>query len=261
MTASTDKSHTIILYAGPEVPEPQKLSALLELPIATTGRELEDVLRATSPATAVTVVPMSTGRDLTSITQAAQALRWFRDQNPGSSVCIAGPVVNDTYTIAQYRKHIRSLASQVDGVIFLSQAVDPFADAELVRRLRLAQHNSEQVSVEVAFDGTWPTLDTTRNRLARLDCDSVAVVRADFGVAGGDQQALFSPGALSTAVRLAAETAEHMLHHGDDGIAAALLADHEQGFAHSHGDEDHSHSHEHGHAHGHSHHQHSHHHH
>ena len=257
MTASTDNSHAIILYAGPEVPEPQKLCALLELPIATTGRELEDVLRATNSTTAttITVVPMSTGRDLTSITQAAQALRWFRDQNPGSSVCIAAPVVNDTYTIAQYRKHIRALAPQVDGVIFLSQAVDPFADAELVRRLRLAQHYSEQVSVEVAFDGTWPTLDTTRDRLARLDCDSVAVVRADFGVAGGDQQALFSPGALRTAVRLAAETAEHMLHHGDDGIAAALLADHEQGFAHSHGDEDHSHSH------GHSHHQHSHHHH
>ncbi|HIW96411.1 MAG TPA: hypothetical protein H9867_08045 [Candidatus Corynebacterium gallistercoris] len=242
MTKSQENVPTVILYGGSEVPEPQKISALLDLPITSTGRELEDLLRDVETAT---VVPMSTGRDLTSITQAAQTLRWFRDGHPEVSVCISGPVVNDTYTIAQYRKHIRDLASQVDGVIFLSQAVDPFADAELVRRLRLAQHYSEQVAVEVAFEGTWPALESTRDRFVHLGCTSVAVVRADFGVAGEGQRALFSSGALRTAVRLAADTAEHMLHHGNDGIAAALLADHDQGFAHSHGDEEHGHSHAH----------------
>jgi urease accessory protein len=52
---------------------------------------------------------------------------------------------------------------------------------------------------------------------------------------------------VHTAVHLAGD-------HGDDGIAAGLLADHGTGFAHSHGDGDgHTHSHSHGHSHGHSH--------
>ncbi len=56
----------------------------------------------------------------------------------------------------------------------------------------------------------------------------------------------------TVAVRLA--EARHRLAHGDDGIAAGLMADHGHGYAHSHAVEGtdqhgHRHSHAHGHAH------------
>lgn len=308
-------STNIILYAGAEAPNPSRLGHDLGLPIATSGRELQQLLIASSitAPTPTVVIPASTGRDLASVTHAAQVARWCRDTDLKQYVAVAQPVVNHTYTIAQYRKHLRALAGQVDAVVFLAAAADPFADAELFRRVRLAQQFSEHLPVEIAFEGTWPALPEVRERLQRLGHASCAVVRADFGGSYSSsvfsdatppstssssatpsssnscsaspstmsapnsttascvpttanqpsttdttsrQHPLFSRSALLSAINLAARHAAHLLTHGDDGISAALLADHDQGFAHSHGDEDHAHPH--AHPHGHTHHSHAH---
>ncbi|HAJ52717.1 MAG TPA: hypothetical protein DCM55_10170, partial [Corynebacterium variabile] len=147
-----------------------------------------------------------------------------------------------------------------DAVLILAKTVDPFADAELLRRVRLARQFSEDLEVEVAFEGSWPTLEKARERLRLLGAHDVVEFRADLALGedredAGTAEPLFRASALATAVERAAHTAVHLARdHHDDGIAVGLLADHAAGFAHSNGDEDHSPSHPRSHGHSHSHH-------
>ena len=251
-----------VLYAGAEAPDPEELAAATGVPVVTSARQLSAVVSRHAAAVAdgadplVTVVPAGTGRDLTSVTQAAQALRWLVSH--GQRACLAGSLANATYTVARLRHHLRQRPAGTDAVVFLARSVDPFADAELVRRVRLARQYSDDLEVELAFegDGAWPVLDDVLARLRTLGATSPVVVRADLGLTG-EGEPLFRPRALQTAVATVAAEARHLAGHGDDGIDAGLLADHDQGFAHSHGDEDevggHTHPHSHGHSHAHSH--------
>ena len=171
---------------------------------------------------------------------------------------VLGPsLIDATRAIAELRRHLRAVVPDHDGVLFLARTVDPFADAELVRRVRLARQFSEDLEVEVAFEGSWPEPDVARDRLHRLGARQVAGIRADLalGEDAGTAEPLFRDAALATAVQRAVHTAVHLAgDHHDDGIAAGLLADHGTGFAHSHGDGDgHTHTHSHSHSHGHSH--------
>lgn len=244
--------HRVILYAGTEVPFPEALEEETGLPVVVRPRELSrQVELATKNHKTLVVVPAGTGRDLTSVTQAAQALQW--SQRFGHKVALAPSLIDDTRAIAELRRHLRAASKEHDSVLLVAQTVDPFADAELVRRVRLSRQFSEKLLVEVTFEGSWPEPERARERLRLLGAKNPAVIRADLGIESGAEQ-LFRKGALVTAAEAAAKAAVHLLKaHGDNGVAAGLLADHEQGFAHSHGDEDHSHSHGHGHSHGHSH--------
>lgn len=258
-----------VLYAGAEAsasstvassvasPAPSSASELAEAtgtPVVTGPRDLapylEQARRRDEP---LVVLPAGTDRDLTSVTQAAQALQWAK--RSGTPVVLGPSLVDATRAIAEMRRHLRTARGR-DAVLFLARTVDPFADAELLRRVRLARQFSEDVEVEVAFEGSWPTPEQARDRLRLLGAREVTEVRADL-VLGGDAVGatpLFRASALATAVERASHTALHLLRdHGDDGIAAGLLADHATGFAHSHGEEDHGHTHPHVHAHGHSH--------
>lgn len=85
------------------------------------------------------------------------------------------------------RHYIRSLAHKAGSLLFVAATVDPFADAELLRRVRLARQFSEDVEVEVAFDDiagapslAWPTPPAALSRLAKLRLDEVAAVRVDL---------------------------------------------------------------------------------
>jgi hypothetical protein len=254
-----------VLYAGAEVPDPPALAAATGVPVVTGPRDLAPYLeQARSQDATLVAVPAGTGRDLTSVTQAAQALQWA--QRSGTRVVLGPSLVDATRAIAELRRHLRRAAADHDGVLFLARTVDPFADAELVRRIRLARQFSEDLEVEVAFEGSWPAPGAARERLRRLGARQVAEIRADRapGEDAGTVEPLFRDAALATAVQRAVHTAVHLAgDHGDDGIAAGLLADHGTGFAHSHGDGDghthshspgHSHSHSHGHSHTHTHH-------
>lgn len=237
-----------VLYAGAEVPTPAALQDATGVPVVTGPRDLaRHAEQARTQDVPLVVVPAGTGRALTSVTQAAQALQWA--QRSGTQVVLGPSLIDATRAIAEMRRHLRAAATSHDGVLFRANTVDPFADAELMRRVRLAQQFSEDLLVEVAFDGSWPSPATARERLGLLGGTSVAEIRADLGADGGIP--LFRPSSLATAVQRASHTALHLLRdHHDDGIAAGLLADHATGFAHSHGDEDgHAHSHAHSHPH------------
>lgn len=241
-----------VLYAGAEAPSPAVLQDATGVPVVTGPRELaRHAEQAKTQDAALVVVPAGTGRALTSVTQAAQALAWER--RSGTTVVLGPSLIDGTRAIAEMRRHLRASAKDHDAVLFTANTVDPFADAELLRRVRLAQQFSEDLLVEVAFEGSWPSVDTARERLRLLGATRVAQVRADLGQ---DDSAtpLFRSSSLATAASRASHTALHQLvDHHDDGVAAGLLADHATGFAHSHGDED-GHSHGHSHSHGHHHH-------
>jgi hypothetical protein len=254
-----------VLYAGAEAPTPGPLAEATGTAVVTGPRGLSPHLeRAGSLGVPLVVIPAGTGRDLTSVTQAAQALQWAA--RSGTGVVLGPSLADATRSIAEMRRHLRAAVSVhgADSVLFLARTVDPFADAELLRRVRLARQFSEDLEVEVAFEGAWPSPAKARERLRLLGARETVQVRADlaFPVRAGDGAAdatddatpLFRASALATAVGEASRTALHLLRdHGDDGIADGLLADHATGFAHSHGDDDHSHSHPHGHGHSHSH--------
>ncbi|MGN0095450.1 MAG: hypothetical protein ACI38U_05255 [Corynebacterium sp.] len=241
-----------VLYAGPEAPTPSALQDATGVPVVTGPRGLSrHAEEARTQDVPLVVIPAGTGRALTSVTQAAQALQWAR--RSGTQVVLGPSLIDATRAVAEMRRHLRAAAVSHDGVLFRANTVDPFADAELLRRVRLAQQFSENLLVEVTFEGSWPSPDTARERLRLLGATGVAEIRADLGADHGAP--LFRPSSLATAVQRASHTALHLLRdHHDDGIAAGLLADHATGFAHSHGDEDgHTHSHPHSHSHSHHH--------
>ncbi|MGO2651697.1 MAG: hypothetical protein ACTH92_13085 [Corynebacterium variabile] len=249
-----------VLYAGAEASTPGALAAATGTPVVTGPRALAPYLeQARQQEQPLVVIPAGTDRDLTSVTQAAQALQWA--QRSGTRVVLGPSLVDATRAIAEMRRHLRAVSGQgADAVLFIAKTVDPFADAELLRRVRLARQFSEDLEVEVAFEGSWPSPETARERLRLLGAQDIAEIRADLvtGEDAGTVAPLFRASALATAVERASHTALHLAaDHHDDGIAAGLLADHATGFAHSHGDEDghsHPHPHSHGHSHGHSHH-------
>lgn len=253
----------VIVFATAEAPQRKQLAEQGGFPVATSTRELTELIEATQ-SSQVVVVPASTGRDLTAITQVAQTLTWLKSSGSAPQLLLAAPIFNDTYTIAYLRKRIRSATQRgSDAIAFVAQAVDPFADAELFRRVRLAEQYSEKIQVALCFDAAlptkadvFPTVEQTAHTLEKLGATRVELARADLGMwEDGEQRFdLCGARALHTAIHLSAHNAQHAAEHGDDGLAAGLLADHAAGFAHSHGDEDgHAHQHEHSHPHTHSH--------
>ena len=255
----------VIVFATAEAPQRKQLAEQGGFPVASSTRELTELIEATQSAQVV-VVPASTGRDLTAITQVAQALTWLKSSGSAPQLLLAAPIFNDTYTIAYLRKRIRAASQRgSDAIAFVAQAVDPFADAELFRRVRLAEQYSEIIQVALCFDAelptkadVFPTVEQSMLRLEKLGATRVELARADLGMweDGVQRFDLCGARALHTAIHLSAHNAQHAAEHGDDGLAAGLLADHGAGFAHSHGDDDghaHPHSHSHSHTHPHSH--------
>lgn len=226
------EQYRVILYSGTEVPFPDALQEEVGYPVVVRPRELSyQVDLATKDHKSLIVVPAGTGRDLRSVTQAAQTLQWA--QRFGHSVVLAPSLFDASLTISELHRHLRTAAKKHDSVLFVAQTVDPFADAELIRRIRLARQFSEQVLVETAFEGSWPELEQVKEQLRLLGAENPAIIRADLGVVSGAVH-LFGKAALMAAVEEAAQLAVHTLReHGDNGIAVGLLADRAQGFAHA----------------------------
>ncbi|MFD5867591.1 hypothetical protein ACFWGD_03110 [Corynebacterium sp. NPDC060344] len=257
----------VIVLGGDEVPDPDTWRA--RLPELLPGREVTwangpaeaaDIV-AGSPSRTHVVVPLSTGRHPVTISDAARALRWVRDET-GARVCLAAPLGDATKTVSALRANIGRHVPAGAWALVASVALDSFADAELFRLARLAATHKD-TPVEVAFDPgheaaghcdrVSPTIGEGRERCRALGADDVRVLRADLALEPCDGHIpLWSPPVLSTLLALAADDALAALGHGHDGIDGALDADHGHGYAHSHGDDDH-HGHSHGHSHSHSH--------
>ena len=173
-----------IVFATAEAPQRKQLAEQGGFPVATSTRELTELIEATQ-SSQVVVVPASTGRDLTAITQVAQTLTWLKSSGFAPQLLLAAPIFNDTYTIAYLRKRIRSATQRgSDAIAFVAQAVDPFADAELFRRVRLAEQYSEKIQVALCFDAklptkadVFPTVEQTAHTLEKLGATRVEIAK------------------------------------------------------------------------------------
>lgn len=204
----------------------------------------------------VVVMPMTSGRNLTLISDAARACRWAARNYPDAGLCLADAPLSTTTTLAWLRQGLRKHTSDTTIAILTSAAIDPFSDAELFRIARLAWTNSSGATVAVAFDDVFPSVDETTALYSGAKPNAqFAIIRADLHMSEG-QYPLISPAALGAAIAASARRAVHLLNsHRDNGIDRSLLADHEHGYAHSHGDDNgHSHSHLREHSHSHHHH-------
>ena len=215
------------------------------------------------------VVAATAGRDLTLISDLARSCRWWRQhhEHSNTTAIMTSPLANATLVISALRTQMR--AHPADYYIIVSATIDPFADAELFRQARLAwQYGS--APVVVAFEGAEPNIATAVADARTLHGPDVRIVilRADLAGAPAKTveaaaaykhpmlpvQPLWSASALAVLISQNVMQAAHRFdEHGDDGIDAALWADHDHGYAHSHGDEEHSHSHSHADQHSHSH--------
>ncbi|MDO4609216.1 sirohydrochlorin chelatase [Corynebacterium sp.] len=265
----------VLLVAGPEVPDPDRWRARLDdlVPggaaiLVDSPAALPAALDAAAPAhpgATPVVVPLATTRHPGPIADCAKALRWARDRE-GVRACLTAPLGDATAVVSALRANMRRRPAPGAWTLVASAALDPFSDAELFRLARLAwQYGGSPV--EVAFDGAEPSVAAGVGRCRALAGDPAAdvrVLRADLALEPGDAAPLWSVPALAMLIGVRVREALHLLEsHDDDGIDAALLADHDHGHAHSHGDEGgHGHAHAHGHHHGaHGHHHHGHHHH
>lgn len=244
-------------------------SAFSQTRVTASGTELRHTLKSlvtdvdgtddnAGPTPHIVVTPMTSGRNLTLIADTAKTCRWFKHNHTNVRIALAPPPLNNTTTLASLRATLRRETSPNDIAVISSAAINPFADAELFRIARLAWTHSSGADVVVAFDDVYPSVsEALEPHLAAFGDTSLrptrrsAVIRADLQTAA-NQKPLLSSTALSAAISQSVKTAQHLLQsHDDDGIKAALLADHEHGYAHSHvntdGDFDHRHHHHHHH--------------
>lgn len=209
------------------------------------------VAAETRPGLPVTVVPLTTGRHPQTVADCARALRWARDHD-GRDVRLAAPLADATATVAALRANIRKRVPEGAGAIIAAPAIDPFADAELVRIVRLAWQYGG-VPVEPAFGGTWPDTDAATARLRLAGAGAAVTIRGDLALGGSDARGprpdgswpLWSWTAVRELVTARVRAADHLATgHGEDGVDASLGADHGHGHAHGH---HHHHHHEGGH--------------
>lgn len=135
------------------------------------------------------IIPMTTGRDLHSVTALAQATQWWKRSRPSARVILSEPIGNSTTRISALRTNMRSHPAY--SYVVVSVALDPFFDADLFRDTRLAwQYSNSETSV--AFDGAAPSLpeaihraeillaDQISNQAKDPDGERIVVLRADL---------------------------------------------------------------------------------
>jgi len=224
--------------------------ALTQPGSVAAGRELERVLRtalgeggADDP---IVVLPMTLGRDPRLIADTARTVRWATRDEPPGRIALAPPFGTADHLVGWLRAACRRLRDDDAAVLIAAAPAGPFDDAELHRVAALVHAFSGRRLVEVGLRGPDGELDAGVERCRRLGAECVAIVPAQLGVHADATVPLLSPAAVARIVAARAATARHRLaEHGDDGIAAALAADHLHGFAHSH---QHQHQHPHDHA-------------
>lgn len=272
---STDSQRHLIAHCGVDADihtvEDALASASSWTSVTVVGstaelREALERLVATSEHSSdsrTVVIPITSGRNVTLIADTAKVCSWARTCHPQlrGHLALADAPLTATSTVAWLRASLRHHTSHNDLAVICSRSIDPFADAELFRLARLAWTNGSGADVIVAFDDAYPSVEQA-SAPHRERARKIATIRADIHPGRqGAHKPLLSGTALAVAVTQAASSALHRLgDHDDDGIDAAVLADHDHGYAHGHGDDD-DHPHGHSHSHGHHHHSHGHHHH
>jgi sirohydrochlorin cobaltochelatase len=234
----------VVLAVGGEaagMPDPGR-------PAAEPGRALADAVVAalgTHPGgpdeLVVVVIPMTFGLQPSLVADAARTLRDVRTRFGAGSVCLAAPFGDASHHVAHLRAAMRrgsgaGAGTDPGSALVVGRSIDPFADAELFRRARLARQYGAARLVEVAFDGGTdpdPDLAAGLDRCRRLGGVGPLLVPAGFGPApSGDT--LLGAAAVRAVIDGRAADARHALAHGDDGVDAGVDAEDGHGYAHSH---------------------------
>jgi hypothetical protein len=220
--------------------------ALTQSQAVAAGRALERALgRALAEEATVVVLPMTLGRDPRLVADTARTVCWAtRDAQPGH-VALAPPFGTTDHLVGWVRAACRRLHDDDAAVLIAAAPAGPFDDAELHRVAALVRARSGRRLVEVGLRGPGGELDAGLERCRLLGAERVAIVPAQLGVQADAAEPLLSRAALERIVAARVATAcHHLTAHGDDGIAAALAADHLHGFAHTHDhDGEHAHTH------------------
>lgn len=222
--------------------------------VAASGRELELALTAalaeSGAGRPVVVLPMTLGRDPRLVSDTARTVRWAARGEHAGRIALAPPFGSSDHLVGWLRAACRELRDDAGTAVLIAAApADPFDDAELHRVAALVRTHSGHRLVEVGLRSPSGELYDGLDRCRRLGASRVAVVPAELRLRDDAATPLLSPAVIAGVVAERVQAACHrLLAHGDDGVAAALAADHVHGFAHSHAnDHDHAHPHEHEH--------------
>lgn len=262
----------VLLVGGHESADGEDLVRLrgvgLHAVPTAAGRALHDkTARLLDDGRTVVVVPMTFGRDVTMVANAAKTLNWLAPNHRGR-IALAGSFGTADHLSAWLRTAANRAAAADPSTAMLVQIPrsNPFDEAEMARIAYLvgAYGALPEIAVTVGLDET--SAARSVDRMHRLGHPSVAIVPGGFAAEplvhrhDGTSSAgpLMTDASIARIVRERVEGALTDLAAGDDGIDAGLLADHGHGYAHSHafeegGSHPHGHSHAHGHAHSHTH--------
>jgi hypothetical protein len=234
----------VVLVGGHESAAGADLPPLAGAHVAAPGRALERALETAAAAhrdRPVVIVPMTLGRDPTLVSDAARTVRWAARTHDAGRFAMAPPFGTADHLVGWLRAVCRRVPAE-HAVLIAAPSADVFDDAELHRIAALVRAHGRHRLVEVGLRSRAGGLDDGVERCRALGAERVTVVSAAFGAPADVDERLLSAAATATVVQARVATACHRLSaHGDDGIAAALAADHHTGFAHSH-------PHDHGHA-------------
>jgi sirohydrochlorin cobaltochelatase len=258
-----DRPEALVLVGGHESCDGQALAALAVWPellgqpplrVTAAGRPLAAAIGQTAGTQGfrgpVVVVPMTLGRDPRLVSDTARTVRWVARNRPARTVALAEPFGTPDHLVSWLRAACRKHPDD-EAILITAAAADPFDDAELHRIAALVRVFGPHRLVEVALltpggNGLQEGLERCR----RLGADRVATVPAGFGTPTGATAPLLAPIAVASVISArVAKACRRLAERGEDGVDAALAADHHHGFAHAH---DHDHDHaavQHGHSH------------
>jgi sirohydrochlorin cobaltochelatase len=257
----SNRPEALVLVGGHESRDGRALAALAAWPellgqpplrIAAAGRPLAAAIGQTAGTRGfrgpVVVVPMTLGRDPRLVAEAARTVRWVARSRPSGAIVLAEPFGTPDHLVSWLRAACRK-HDDATTILIAAAAADPFDDAELHRIAALVRVFGTQPLVEVALlTPGQRSLQDGLQRCRLLGAGRVAIVPAGFGLPTGATAPLLAPVAVASVISArVAKACRRLAEQGEDGVDAALAADHRHGFAHAH-DHDHAADH-HGHAH------------
>jgi sirohydrochlorin cobaltochelatase len=252
-TTRQNRPEALVLVGGHESRDGQALAALAAWPellgqpplrVTAAGRPLGAAIGQKAGTQGfrgpVVVVPMTLGRDPRLVADTARTVRWVARHRPTGTIALAEPFGTPDHLVSWLRAACRK-HPDADAILIVATAADPFDDAELHRIAALVRvfgtHRLVEVAVLTPGD---QALQDGLERCRRLGAQRVAVVPAGFGTLPGTTAPLLTPVAVASVISARVATAcRRLAEHGEDGVGAALGADHHHGFAHAH---DHTHA-------------------
>jgi len=250
----------VVAVGGHESAQGTALPALVgpDVTPVACGRELLRTTRELlgSRSGSVCVVPMTVGRDAALIADTARTLLALSAKDR-ARVVLSEPFGTAGHLVGWLRAAAERVPDDA-ALLVAAPAGDAYDDAELFRVARLVWQYGTHRVVETALIGGDPDPIAGVERCRALGAARVVALSASFVPARlPDTTPLLSAPAVAGVLAARVSDAIRRAEHGDDGLAAGLIAADHHGTSHSHAHGDpHGHTHApdaHGHSHDHPH--------